>query len=134
MTMPKRKIAPNKESSRRTVSHDDLTPQIQEFQNLMDLESQKVENIRQSYSRQNSLLAKDNSILKIKVNSLEKKISQLVQENVTLRSKTSISEAIYRERLSNQLQVIENGIIQRFDEIFYMFENVRKNENCPVRA
>ncbi|CAI5037884.1 CFC_HP_G0032650.mRNA.1.CDS.1 [Saccharomyces cerevisiae] len=121
--MPKRKIAPNKESSRRTVSHDDLTPQIQEFQNLMDLESQKVENIRQSYSRQNSLLAKDNSILKIKVNSLEKKISQLVQENVTLRSKTSISEAIYRERLSNQLQVIENGIIQRFDEIFYMFEN-----------
>ena len=73
MTMPKRKIAPNKESSRRTVSHDDLTPQIQEFQNLMDLESQKVENIRQSYSRQNSLLAKDNSILKIKVNSLEKK-------------------------------------------------------------
>ncbi|AJU08658.1 BMC_2a_G0049930.mRNA.1.CDS.1 [Saccharomyces cerevisiae] len=129
--MPKRKIAPNKESSRRTVSHDDLTPQIQEFQNLMDLESQKVENIRQSYSRQNSLLAKDNSILKIKVNSLEKKISQLVQENVTLRSKTSISEAIYRERLSNQLQVIENGIIQRFDEIFYMFENVRKNENLP---
>ncbi|QHS76182.1 Sgo1p [Saccharomyces paradoxus] len=129
--MPKRKIAPNKESSRRTVSHDDLTPQIQEFQNLMDLESQKVENIRQSYSRQNSLLAKDNSILKIKVNSLEKKISQLVQENVTLRSKTSISEAIYRERLNNQLQIIENGIIQRFDEIFYMFENVRKNENLP---
>lgn len=129
--MPKKKIAPNKESSRRTVSHDDLTPQIQEFQNLMDLESQKVENIRQSYSRQNSLLAKDNSILKIKVNSLEKKISQLVQENVTLRSKTSISEAIYRERLNNQLQIIENGIIQRFDEIFYMFENVRKNENLP---
>ncbi|CAI4036381.1 hypothetical protein SMKI_15G2230 [Saccharomyces mikatae IFO 1815] len=129
--MPKRKIVPNKDNSKRTVSHDDLTPQIQEFQNLMDLESKKAEIIRQSYSKQNSLLAKDNSVLKIKVNGLEKKISQLVQENVTLRSKTSISEAIYRERLSNQLQIIENGIIQRFDEIFYMFENVRKNENLP---
>ncbi|CAI4051420.1 Sgo1p SKDI_15G2240 [Saccharomyces kudriavzevii IFO 1802] len=129
--MPKRKLASNKENSRSTFSHNDLTPQIQEFQNLMDLESQKVETIKQSYSRQNSLLARDNSILKIKVNGLEKKISQLVQENVTLRSKTSISEAIYRERLSNQLQIIENGIIQRFDEIFYMFDNVRKNENLP---
>ncbi|CAI4064711.1 hypothetical protein SUVZ_08G1120 [Saccharomyces uvarum] len=129
--MPKRKIASNKENGRRTFSHDDLTPQIQEFQNLMDLESQKVETIRQSYSRQNSLLAKDNSILKIKVNGLEKKISQLVQENVALRSKTSISEAIYRERLNNQLQTIENGIIQRFDEIFYIFDNVRKNESLP---
>lgn len=96
----------------------------------MDLESQKVETIRQSYSRQNSLLAKDNSILKIKVNGLEKKISQLVQENVALRSKTSISEAIYRERLNNQLQTIENGIIQRFDEIFYIFDS-RKNESLP---
>ncbi|QID85442.1 shugoshin [Saccharomyces pastorianus] len=129
--MPKRKVVSNKENGKRTFSHDDLTPQIQEFQNLMDLESQKVETIRQSYSRQNSLLAKDNSILKIKVNGLEKKISQLVQENVALRSKTSISEAIYRERLNNQLQTIENGIIQRFDEIFYIFDNVRKNESLP---
>ncbi|EJS41689.1 sgo1p [Saccharomyces arboricola H-6] len=129
--MPKRKVASNKENSRRRFSHDDLTPQIQEFQNLMDLESQKVETIRQSYSRQNALLAKDNSVLKIKVNGLEKKISQLVQENVTLRSKTSMSEAIYRERLNNQLQTIEDGIVQRFDEIFYMFDNVRKNENLP---
>lgn len=107
------------------------TLQIQELQNLMDSQKNKTEAIKSAYSQQNSQLAKSNSSLMVRLSELEKKISELVQENLSLRSIISMSEFKYKERLSNQLQVLEEGISSRVDDIFYMLDSIRKKENLP---
>lgn len=107
------------------------TLQIQELQNLMDSQKTKTEAIKAAYAQQNSQLAKSNSSLMMRLSDLEKKISELVQENLSLRSIISMSEFKYKERLGNQLQLLEEGISSRVDEIFYMFDSIRKKENLP---
>lgn len=104
-------------------------PQIQELQNLMDSQTSKVEAIRASYSQQNTQLAKANSSLMMRLSELERKVGELVKENVSLRSTVSMGEFHYKKRLSEQLDVLENGISHRVEEIFHMFDRVRMKEN-----
>lgn len=104
-------------------------PQIQELQDLMDSHASKVEAIRANYSQQNSQLAKANSSLMMKLSELEKKVSDLVKENVSLRSTVSMGEFNYKKRLSEQLEILESGISYRVEEIFHMFDRVRAREN-----
>ncbi|QLG74064.1 hypothetical protein HG535_0F05760 [Zygotorulaspora mrakii] len=104
------------------------TPQIQELQNIMDLERSKIEKMKSAYISQNCQLARANSSLMMKFSDLEARISDLVQENVALRSNKSKIELDYRKRLKNQLQVLEEGISHRFEEIFHMFERIREKE------
>lgn len=104
-------------------------PQIQELQNMMDSQASKVEAIRATYSSQNTQLAKANASLMMKLSDLEKKVSELVKENVSLRSTVSVGEVNYKKRLDEQLEVLENGISHRIEEIFHMFDRVRAKEN-----
>lgn len=117
-----------------TANGNENIPQIQELQNLMDMQRNKVEVIKASYSLQNAQLAKANSTLMIKLSDIEKKISELVQENVMLRSKVSLGEFNYKRRLSEQLDVLEAGISHRVEEIFLMFDSVRTKERLPQTA
>lgn len=103
-------------------------PQIQEMQNIMDEEKSKMDSMRASYASQNCQLAKANSSLMMKLSDLEKNLSELVQENVALRSRISMSELDYKERLNKQLHVLEDGISHRFEEIFHMFDSIRRKE------
>ena len=105
------------------------TIQIQEFQDLMDKETKKAESLKIAYSQQNVQLAKDNSSLRLKINEMDKKLSQLIQENVILRSKLSLTDIQYKEKLSQQIQTLEDGVAQRFEEILYIFDNIRTKEN-----
>lgn len=72
-------------------------PQIQELQNLMDSQASKVEAIRASYSQQNTQLAKANSSLMMRLSELERKVGELVKENVSLRSTVSMGEFQYKK-------------------------------------
>ncbi|QLQ81990.1 hypothetical protein HG537_0G02440 [Torulaspora globosa] len=117
-----------------TAKNGESIPQIQELQNLMDFQKNKVEAIKASYSQQNTQLARANSSLMMKLSDIENKISELVQENVTLRSKVSISELNYKRRLTEQLDVLENGISHRVEEIFLMFDSVRAKEGLKVTS
>ncbi|KAL3235006.1 Shugoshin [Nakaseomyces bracarensis] len=110
---------------------DNETPHIQEIQNILDFEREKLDAIKLNYSNQNSLLAKENSSLKMKLNELESKISQLIKENVHLRSLSAAQKLEYQHKLSDQLQVLENGVVQRFEEVLYMFDSIRKKESLP---
>lgn len=107
------------------------TPQIQELQNLMDLQNEKLNTVKTAYIQQNSQLAKTNSLLLIKLNELEKKISELVQENILLRSRAIMSEHHYKERLDQYVKSLEDGVLHRFEEMFYMFDNIRSKESLP---
>ncbi|CCD25365.1 Sgo1p NDAI_0F00460 [Naumovozyma dairenensis CBS 421] len=118
----------NQNTSTSTSSKTNI-PQIQQFQNLTDQEYSKLATLRSSYSQQNNQLAKENSTLKLKINEMEKKLSQLIQENVILRSNSSQLESQYKQQLNDQLQILEDGVIQRFEEILYIFDNIRKKEN-----
>lgn len=108
-------------------------PQIQQFQDLIDLQKAQFENIKSSYIQQNSQLAKSNSSLMMKIADMEKKVSELVQENVVLRSKLSMSELKYKEKLNSQFQILEKGVYQRFEEVVHIFTTVKKKEGLSYQ-
>ncbi|KAM3162214.1 Shugoshin [Lachancea thermotolerans] len=103
-------------------------PQIQQFQDLIDLQKSEFETIRSGYTQQNAQLAKSNSSLMIKVREMDKSVSELIQENVLLRSKLSMKELQFKERLTCHIQVMEKGVLQRFEEILHMFASIRRRE------
>ncbi|CCE64966.1 hypothetical protein TPHA_0J01440 [Tetrapisispora phaffii CBS 4417] len=108
--------------------------EIQELQNLMEIQNDKLNEIKSTYSQQNSKLAKTNSALMMKVSGLEKIISDLVKENIVLRSQTISIRNEQDQKLEETLQVLENGLYQKFDEIFYMINNIRRKENLPTSS
>ncbi|GCE98351.1 shugoshin [Zygosaccharomyces mellis] len=113
------------------VSHSVPTPGIQELQDLMDAHQDKIATVKAVYSQQNTQFAKSNSALLMKLTDFEKKISELVQENVVLRSQVSVNEYTYKERLNEQISILEEGMSRRFEEIFHMFDSIRRKENLP---
>lgn len=113
---------------------DKDTPHIQEIQNILDFERERVGAIKLNYSTQNSSLAKENCTLKMKLSELEDKISQLIKENVHLRSRSAAQKLEYQHKLSDQLEVLENGVVQRFEEVLYMFDSIRKKESLPSNS
>ncbi|SCU85536.1 LAFA_0D16248g1_1 [Lachancea sp. 'fantastica'] len=107
-------------------------PAIQEFQDLVDLQRNEFENVKMGLSQQNVQLARCNSELMIKVREMDKSVSELIQENVCLRSKLSLKEHEFKERLASTIESLEEGVLQRFDELLHMFESVRRRQGLEV--
>ncbi|CCH61148.1 hypothetical protein TBLA_0E00870 [Henningerozyma blattae CBS 6284] len=100
--------------------------QIQDIQDVIDLQEQKFRRYKDEYSQQNNELAKSNSALKLKINSMEKTINELIQENVLLRSNTSLKEMASKKYFNDQLTLLETGVIQRFEEIQHIINSFKK--------
>ncbi|CEP60737.1 Sgo1p LALA0_S01e17810g [Lachancea lanzarotensis] len=115
-----------------TAIHGLGVPAIQEFQDLIDLQRNEFENVKMGLSQQNVQLARSNSELMIKVREMDKSISELIQENVGLRSKLSLKEHEFKERLGRTIGSLEEGVLQRFDEILHMFDSVRRRQGLEV--
>lgn len=96
-----------------------------DFQAL--LEQQKA-----IYLQQNSQLAKYNSGLMMKITDMETKVSELIQENVQLRSRLSMSELRYREKVNKIFNMLEDGVISRFSEVSQLFDRVRRNQGLEA--
>ncbi|SCU85406.1 LAME_0D01222g1_1 [Lachancea meyersii CBS 8951] len=111
---------------------DTSVPVIQQFQDLIDIQKNEFENVRAGLSQQNVQLARSNSGLMIKVREMDESISELIQENVLLRSKMSLKEHQFKERLAAAIGALEEGVLQRFDEILHMFESVRRKQSLDV--
>lgn len=108
--------------------------QFQELQDILDQESEKLIHLKNSYSQQNVAMAKENSLLKIKLNEMESKVSGLIQENVSVRSHITLTQSQYKQQLHNKLQEMENQLIERFQSILDMFQQVRARENLPIET
>lgn len=91
------------------------------------LEQQKT-----MYLQQNNQLARYNSSLMMKITDLETKISELVQENVKLRSRLSMGELKYRERMNRTVETVERGVMDRLDEISRLFVDLRRQESIAA--
>lgn len=129
----RKKPANPAKNGNNTSNPSEQLPQIQQFQDLIDLQKAQFENIKSSYIQQNSQLAKSNSSLMMKIADMEKKVSELVQENVVLRSKLSMSELKYKEKLNSQFQILEKGVYQRFEEVVHIFTTVKKKEGLSYQ-
>lgn len=107
------------------------TSQLQELQDILDQESQRVAHIKASYTQQNIAIARENSLLKVKLSEMESKVSELIQENVSVRSQLAVTQLNYKEQLNNRLAELENQLLMRFQSILDMFQEVRGQENLP---
>ncbi|EDO19547.1 hypothetical protein Kpol_1018p79 [Vanderwaltozyma polyspora DSM 70294] len=113
--------------------------QIQELQNIMDSQNEKFNEIKLGYSIQNSQLARANSLLSMKLNEIESKLTELIRENVSLRSDlnfykhTKVNEEP-RNTVLQDLDALQLGVVQRFDEILCIFKRFRENSvsNQPI--
>ncbi|AMD21224.1 HEL056Cp [Eremothecium sinecaudum] len=106
----------------------------QEYLDLINLQKQQFEQLRCNYAQQNAQLAKSNSLLMIKITDLETKISELIQENVQLRNKLSVTELRFKERLNNCFNVLEDGAFQRFEEVLNLFVVLREQQGLQVNG
>ncbi|CAB4256265.1 similar to Saccharomyces cerevisiae YOR073W SGO1 Component of the spindle checkpoint, involved in sensing lack of tension on mitotic chromosomes [Maudiozyma barnettii] len=106
--------------------------QFQELQDILDQESEKLIHLKTSYIQQNVAIAKENSLLKIKLNEMETKVSGLIQENVAVRSHLSMAQLKYKQQLTDKLQNMEQDLLLRFQSILDMFQQVRVQENLPA--
>lgn len=73
-------------------------------------------------------MAKKNSLLMTKIADLETRVSDLIQQNIELRALNAKNEDQKRKWLEDKLSVIENGVTQRFEEMFQIFSTIRHNE------
>ncbi|AAS52138.2 ADR218Wp [Eremothecium gossypii ATCC 10895] len=115
-------------ASRKANGSKAKSNSVQEYLDLISLQKQQFDQMRANYSHQNTQLAKSNSMLMIKITDLETKISELVQENVQLRSRLSVTELRFKERLNQSFNLLEHGAFQRFDEIVNLFAVVRAQQ------
>ncbi|AET39124.1 Sgo1p Ecym_4043 [Eremothecium cymbalariae DBVPG len=113
---------------KRTGRGKQQSNSVQEYLDLISLQKQQFEQMRSNYTQQNSQLAKSNSMLMIKVADLETKISELVQENVQLRSRVSVTELKFKERLNESFNLLEHDVLQRFDDVVNLFTVIREQQ------
>ncbi|KAG0671877.1 shugoshin [Maudiozyma exigua] len=108
--------------------------QFQELQDILDQESEKLIHLKNSYGQQNVAIAKENSLLKMKLNEMESKVSGLIQENVSVRSHITLTHSQYKKQLNDKLQKMENQLIERFQSILDLFQQVRVQEKLPIET
>lgn len=87
-----------------------------------------LNNVKKNLLIQNKALAKKNSFLMTKITDLETKVSELIQQNVELRSANARNEDKKKAWFEQNLSLLEQGVSQRFEEIFQMFSTIRQNE------
>ncbi|CAH2353400.1 hypothetical protein CLIB1423_10S04148 [[Candida] railenensis] len=89
------------------------------------------EQLKRKYSMQNQTLAKNNSIMLSKLSSMESRLSELISENVSMRRQKSLKDGAIKDTLHRKLLKIEDGLYEKFDDIFQMFEDIRSSEDLP---
>lgn len=87
-----------------------------------------IEMIRKKYTLQNKSLAKNNSMMMLKIAEMESKVSDLINENMTLRKRRTFRDAEFKKKLESKLDVIETGLMLKFDEIMQTLKNIRSSE------
>ena len=107
-------------------------PIFQELESLFHIKKEKRDTISMNHLQQNIQFAKENNLLKIKINDLETRLNSLLKENLNLKRQNSINELQYKKCLNEQINVLEYSIFKKFDEIISMFDNIRKRENLST--
>ncbi|ODV59281.1 uncharacterized protein ASCRUDRAFT_9673 [Ascoidea rubescens DSM 1968] len=82
-------------------------------------------------ARNNKELAKRNSLMMARITNLENKISELIAENMELRKNMIEKESEKKNWLDDKLSTIEEGVNEKFIEIFKIFQNIRSIEGLP---
>ena len=90
-----------------------------------------IELIRKKYTLQNKSLAKNNSLMMLRISEMEAKVSDLINENMLLRKRRTYKDAELKKQLESKLGNLETGLMHKFSEIFEMLKGVRMNEGIP---
>lgn len=90
-----------------------------------------IELIRKKYTLQNKSLAKNNSLMMLRISEMEAKVSDLINENMLLRKRRTYKDAELKKQLESKLVNLETGLMHKFSEIFEMLKGVRMNEGIP---
>lgn len=90
------------------------------------------ETMKHKYILQNKSLAQKNAAMALKLSEMETKISELMNENMSLKKRKSVNDQEYKKKLEKKLVVLERGLINKVDEIFQVFRDVRKSEGLPA--
>jgi shugoshin len=117
----------NSPKSKRQLTQDDQKPQFSHFVPKINSDNQ----FKQKILLQNKALARKNSILMTKISDMETKVSDLIQQNIELRAINAKSEDQKRKWLEEKINIIEEGVSQRFSDMFQMLQNIRTNEGLP---
>jgi shugoshin len=96
--------------------------------------SDSSDQLKHKILTQNRALAKKNSVLMTKIADLETRISDLIQQNIELRALNAKSEDKKRKWFEDKLNVIEEGVSQRFEEMLQMFSTIRHNEGLGASS
>lgn len=95
-------------------------------------DDEAFETMKHKYILQNKSLAQKNAAMALKLSEMESKVSELINENMTLKKRKSASDQEHKKKLEKKLVILERGLINKVDEIFQVFQNVRKNEGLPA--
>lgn len=85
----------------------------------------ELEDIKIKYELQNRSLAKNNALMSAKITEMENKISDLINDNVSLRL---VGRNDYKEDLQEKLDELEDNIYKKVDEIFGILQDFRNRE------
>ncbi|KAL6940836.1 hypothetical protein ACO0QE_004754 [Hanseniaspora vineae] len=107
--------------------------EMQHFQNILDATRTEFEREQQTYTANNSQLAKQLSSVTVKLSEMEKKLAAMMQENVLLRSKNTLDQMNYKKALKKHLEILEKGFSFKIDEILHMFNKVREREGLELK-
>ena len=114
-----------------TATTPDATPiHIQELQNLMDLETDR----KRSLAFQNVQLARENSLLKIKINELNSRVNELLRSNFKVESKFNMSKVHYKRILGEHIDRLECELLEKLQSIIKTLDEVRERESLPTTA
>ncbi|KAK6204377.1 uncharacterized protein RJT21DRAFT_6481 [Scheffersomyces amazonensis] len=92
----------------------------------------EVEILKTKYSIQTQSLTKANNVLSKKITEMEGKISELMNENMTLCKNQNSQEIEVKKVLDRKLMQVENQLIDKFDEIFKILKAFRESEQLDI--
>ena len=105
--------------------------QMQELQDILDDQSHKLMLAKTCYVQQNTAIAKENSQLKVKLSEMESKVSELIQENMSIRSTLTVQQVNYKKQLSTHIKDIECSLVTRFQGILDMLQSFQREQQLP---
>ena len=96
----------------------------------MDLETDR----KRSLAVQNMQLARENSLLKIKINELNSKVNELLRSNFKVESKLNMSKVHYKRILGEHIDRLERELLEKLESIIRTLDEVRERESLPRTA
>lgn len=105
-----------------TLDHHSL------FGSSMDHE---LSQIQRRYALQNQALAKNNSVLLSRISEMEARLSNVVNENMTLRTLRNTKDLEVRKEVGALLRYVELEVLGKVGEICHILASVRDRDNLP---